>query len=301
MTKQHDPAGNLPLVPFTFLGLGGKTHTYDSASVVVLPVPYDATASFKAGARDGPYAIITASRELEDYDIELKCEPSSTGIFTAPALEPNLGSPQLMVERVAQAVSHFTAQGKLLAMLGGDHSITIGGVTALAATHDDLSVLYLDAHADFRDEYQGTGWGHASAARRVSEVCPTTLVGTRSLSTEETNALKESKVRLFPAQADGVVPVGAISDSLSERVYVSVDLDVLDPSFMPNVGTPEPGGLGWHDLVGLLRQVAERHTIVGFDVVELAPHEGPAAAAYVAAKLVYKLIGYSTVLGPSVR
>ena len=118
---------------------------------------------------------------------------------------------------------------------------------------------------------------------------------------EETDALKESQARLFPAQADGVVPVGAISDSLSERVYVSVDLDVLDPSFMPNVGTPEPGGLGWYDLVGLLRQVAERHTIVGFDVVELAPHEGPPAAAYTAAKLVYKLIGYSTVLGPSVR
>jgi agmatinase len=123
----------------------------------------------------------------------------------------------------------------------------------------------------------------------------------RSLSTEEANALKDSKVRLFPAQSDGVVAIDAINDSLSERVYVSVDLDVLDPSFMPTVGTPEPGGLGWHDVVGLLRQVAERHTIVGFDVVELVPQEGPAAAAYIAAKLVYKLIGYSTVLGPSVR
>ena len=126
-------------------------------------------------------------------------------------------------------------------------------------------------------------------------------MGVRSLSTEEAGALKDSKVRLFPAQADGVVAVDAINDSLSESVYVSVDLDVLDPSFMPSVGTPEPGGLDWHDVVALLRQVAERHTIVGFDVVELAPHEGPAAAAYVAAKLVYKLIGYSTVLGPSVR
>jgi agmatinase len=301
VTKQHGPASNLPLVPFTFLGLGGKPHTFNSAPVAVLPVPYDATASFKAGARDGPYAIISSSRELEDYDIELGCEPSSIGIFTAPALEPNLGSPQLMVEQVAQAVSHFTAQGQILAMLGGDHSITIGGVTALAATHDNLSVLYLDAHADFRDEYLGTRWGHASAARRVSEVCPTTLVGVRSLSTEEANALKNSTVRLFPAQADGVVAIDAINDSLSEKVYVSVDLDVLDPSFMPTVGTPEPGGLSWHDVVGLLRQVAERHTIVGFDVVELVPQEGPAAAAYIAAKLVYKLIGYSTVLGPSVR
>ncbi len=301
MTKHHDPDGDLPLIPFTFLGLDGEAHAYDSASVVVLPVPYDATASFKAGARDGPYAMIAASRELEDYDIELGCEPSSTGIFTAPALEPNLGSPQLMVEQVTQAVSHFTAPGKLLAMLGGDHSITIGGVTALASTYSDLSVLYMDAHADFRDEYQGTRWGHASAARRVSEVCPTTLVGVRSMSVEEAKALQGSKVRLFPAQADGVVPGDAISDSLSKRVYVSVDLDVLDPSLMPNVGTPEPGGLDWYELMGLLRKVAERHTIVGFDVVELAPQAGPPAAAYTAAKLVYKLIGFSTALGPSGR
>ena len=301
MTRQRDPAGDLPLVPFTFLGLDGETHAYDNASVVVLPVPYDATASFKAGAREGPDAIIAASRALEDYDIELGCEPSSTGIFTAPALEPDLGSPQRMVERVARAVGHFTAQGKLLAMLGGDHSITIGGVTSLASRYDNLSVLYLDAHADFRDEYQGTRWGHASAARRVSEVCPTTLVGVRSLSKDEANALQGSKVRLFPAQADVAVPVDSIVDSLSEMVYVSVDLDVLDPSVMPSVGTPEPGGLSWHDVLGLLRQVAERHTIVGVDVVELAPREGPPAAAYIAAKLVYKLIGYSTMLGPSVR
>ena len=145
-----------PVSPFTFLALDSESNPYEQASVVVLPVPYDATASFRSGARDGPEAIISASRELEDYDFELKREPSSVGIHTAPALEPHLGSPEGMVERVAHAVARVAESGKLAALLGGDHSVTIGAVRAFASRYQDLSILYLDAHADLRDEYLGT-------------------------------------------------------------------------------------------------------------------------------------------------
>ena len=292
------PGDNVPVAPFTFLGLASESHTLERASVVILPVPYDGTASFKSGARDGPEAIISASRELEEYDVELGCEPSSAGIFTSPALEPDLGSPQGMVKRVAQATHSVVTAGKLLAMLGGDHSVTVGAVEALVSVHSDLSVLYLDAHADFRDEYLGTRWGHASTARRIAEMCPLTLVGVRSMSQEEANVLHASGVHVFSSVAgEPSESWDVLVDSLSPHVYVSVDLDVFDPSFMAAVGTPEPGGMGWYDVLRLLRQVAERRSIVGFDVVELTPREGPASCAYIAAKLVYKLIGYSTVLG----
>jgi len=298
MASLHTPCDGLPVIPFTFLALAPESHTYEQASVVVLPVPYDGTASFRTGARDGPEAILRASRELEDYDIELRCEPSSAGVYTAPALEPDMGSPQGMAKRVAQAAEPVARAGKVLALLGGEHSVTVGAVGALATVYPDLSVLYLDAHADFRDEYLGTRWGHASTARRVAELCPVTLVGTRSMSREEAQDLDTSSVHVFSANAEPAVSWDALAESMSGHVYVSVDLDVFDPSFMAAVGTPEPGGMDWYEVLRLLRHVAERRPIVGFDVVELTPREGPSACAYTAARLVYKLIGYSTVLGP---
>ena len=284
-----------PVVPFTFLALDPETNSYQQASVVVLPVPYDGTASFRSGARDGPEAIISASRELEEYDLELKGEPCSVGIHTASALESYLGSPEGMVERVAQAVGRIAGSGKLAALLGGDHSVTIGAVRAFASRYQDLSILYLDAHADLRDEYLGTRWGHASTARRISELCPVVQVGVRSMSREETEFIATSGMAVFPWRAGETdVPLDDVVAALSPKVYVTVDLDVFDPSFMAAVGTPVPGGMAWHDVLRLLRGVAMARRIVGFDVVELSPREGPVACAYTAAALVYKLIGYSS-------
>ena len=298
MPSPAEPGGSAPTVSYSFLGLDPADHTYARASVVVQPVPYDATASFRAGAREGPDAIIAASRELEDYDLELRCEPSSVGIHTNAALEPHFGDPKQMVQRVAQAVRPVIASGKLPVLLGGDHSVSVGAVLAMKETYASLSVLYLDAHADFRDEYLGTRWGHASSARRISELCPVTLVGVRSMSQEEAEALGDAGVSAFQAASEEASgPWDSVVGSLTDVVYVSVDLDVFDPSLMPSVGTPEPGGMGWTEVPGLLRSVAERRHIVGFDVVELAPREGPASCAYIAAKLVYKLIGYSKSLG----
>lgn len=323
-------------VPFNFLGLNEEQSRLDRARIVVVPVPYDGTTSFKSGARDGPRAIIEASYHLEDYDPELDVDVSQVGIHTAPSLEPHMEGPRHMIDRVRDAVHPFLGLGKLVALLGGEHSISTGHVQALAGYYPDLSVLYLDGHADLRNEYMGTSWGHASVARRISEICPLVQVGIRSLSEEERDFIRHEGLSTFslahipshwrslaadhpggievappvskplePNQSRGggqsppfvnQVPAEEIVSHLSPHVHVSIDLDVLDPSIMSAVGTPEPGGMDWHQITSLLRAVAEARRIVGFDVTELSPSLGPTACGYIAAKLVFKLLAYATLL-----
>ena len=298
-----DSAGNpvIPSVPFNFLALLHDQSRLDSARVVLIPVPYDSTTSLRSGARDGPNAIIQASNGLEDYDWELDVDVSQVGIHTTPALEPHMGGPESMVQRVKEAVARHLATGgsagpRTIGLLGGEHSVAIGAVQAHLEDYPDLSVLYLDAHADLRDEYMGTPWGHASGARRIHDLCPLVLAGLRSVCQEERDFIKTRSVPVFgwPPQDDPEQYNQQILSRLSDQVYISVDLDVLDPSLMPAVGTPEPGGMDWLKLTGLLKDVAQSHRIVGFDVCELSPGDGPPACSYTAAKLVYKLAAYST-------
>ena len=267
------------------------------ARVALVPVPYDGTLSYRSGARNGPSAIIGASRHLEDYDLELDRDPSVVGVHTAPAIEPDLGRPERLVAQVREAVYGFASMGKLVGLLGGEHTIAVGAVQALSDIYSDLSVLYLDAHADMRDEFMGTRYGHATVARRIHDLCPLVEVGVRSLSLEERDTIRNERVPVV-FWADPGVDIERIAqtalESLSSRVYVSVDLDVLDPSIMAAVGTPEPGGMTWETLSALLRTVGDNREIVGFDVSELSPDEGPEACAFTAAKLVYKLIAYAT-------
>ena len=292
MTHNED----IPRVPFSFLGTPPEEGGLAEAGVALLPVPYDGTVTFRAGAREGPRAIIEASLHLEDYDPELDADPSRVGIHTSPFLEPAFGAPEEMVERVRLAVRELAQGGRLVGLLGGEHSIAIGGVRALQELYPGLSVLFLDAHADLRHRYLGTTLGHASVARRIWERCPLVQVGVRSLSLEERDFIRENGISCLMATESG--PGGdaleRILSALPPRVYVSIDLDVLDPSLMAAVGTPEPGGLAWRELLAILRGVAGERQVVGFDVSELCPGEGPASCAYTAAALVYKLIGYST-------
>ena len=280
----------------TFLDAGPGDPGWDTARVVLIPVPYDSTTSYRTGARGGPRAIIEASRQLEDYDLELDRDISEVGIRTAPEVEVDASGPRAMVERVRLAVEAAAAGGQIVGLLGGEHSITVGAVQALTSRWPDLTVLYLDAHADMRDEYMGTGWGHASVARRVSEICGVVEVGVRSLSASEREFITETEVPVIywppPRGMDWVA--AEVLSALSPHVYISVDLDVLDPSVMAAVGTPEPGGMSWLELTELLRAVGQARDVVGFDLTELSPREGPEAAAYTAAKLGYKLIGYAT-------
>ncbi len=296
-------------VPFNFLALPEEDSRLDRARVVILPVPYDSTTSFKSGARYGPRALIEASQNLEDYDPELDADVSRLGIYTAPWLEPHMEGPRYMIERVREATRRFLDQGKLVGLIGGEHSLSVGSVNALAERYSDLSVLYLDAHADLRDQYMNTGWGHASVARRIYETCPLVQVGVRSLSLEEMQFIRQKGMHTFFSPASDMTGPGYDGDSaalgydvpaiirlLSPNVYVSIDLDVFDPAIMSAVGTPEPGGMGWYQVTSLLKAVAEERRIVGFDVTELSPGEGPASCAYTAAKLVYKLLAYSSLL-----
>ena len=283
-----------PTVPNTFLALSPEEHDLPRSRIVVLPVPYDAATSYKPGARDGPQAIIRASREMEDFDPELGHSPSDVGIYTAPELEPHAGGPEQMLSYVTEAAAWYAAQEKLVCLLGGDHSLTPGAVRAVAQRHQDLSVLVLDAHTDLADEYQGSRYSHACTVRRILEWAPAVLVGVRSVHQEAHDFLQGGTVPMFPRSAEPITGTEAIVERLSPNVYVSVDLDVFDPSLMAAVGNPEPGGMGWWEVLKLLRAVAEQRRIVAFDIMELAPSQGPEACAYTAAKLAYKLMAYAT-------
>ena len=283
-------------LPWNFLALPPEQCAYDSSHFLVLPVPYDATVSYRTGAREGPSAIIDASRQMEDYDIELERETCALGIHTLPEVEPHPDGPEATVNRVRDAVASVYRPDAVLATLGGEHSITVGVVRALAERHPDLSVLMLDAHADFRESYQGSRYSHATVGRRIAESCPLAIAGVRSLSTEEREAIAETgqPMYLWPQERSMAELADALLAHLTDTLYISIDLDVLDPSIMSAVGTPEPGGMLWHETLALLRAVASRRRVVGFDVMELSPPEGPVSCAYTAAKLAYKLMGYAT-------
>ena len=296
------PGASSPLIPHNFLALPTEQSSLDAARVALIPVPYDSTTSFRSGSRDGPEAMITASYGLEDYDLELELDVSEIGIHTTGAVEPHMAGPGPMAERVPDVVGTYLDMGTTVGLLGGEHSITIGSVRAHVAAYPSLSVLYLDAHADLRDEYMGTPFGHASAARRTHESFPLVLAGVRSLCPGEHDFTRDTNVPVWywdpdsdRGSVDGTLggTLDGVLDSLSDTVYVSVDLDVLDPALMSAVGTPEPGGMTWHQLVSLLGRVSKTRRIVGFDVCELAPADGPPACSYTAAKLVYKLVAYA--------
>ena len=287
----------VPWTPANFLALPPEQAALDSAAAALIPVPIDSTASFRSGARYGPAAIIAASAALEDYDLELDIDVSALGIHTTQPLEPDVGNPRQMAARVQAAVSHYAAMGKLTGVIGGDHSAAIGSALAHRQLHPNLSVLYIDAHADLRDHYQGAAWGHASAARRIAEHCPITLVGVRILAREERDYITAASIPVtyWPPPPDYIKEV---TGRLGTPVYISIDLDVLDPSEMAAVGTPEPGGMRWLELLALLRAVAQNRPIAGFDICELTPNDGPPANAYTAAKLAYKTIAYAAGLRP---
>lgn len=288
MTAPDWPAG----LPHNFGGLDEEFSALAGARAVVLPVPYDLTTTYQGGTRSGPRAILAASRNMELWDEEIGAIYRA-GIHTLPELEPTAEGPGAMVARVEQAVAWILEQGKLPAILGGEHSITAGAVRAAARRFPALSVLQIDAHADLRDTYLGSPHSHACVMRRVREMVPAASVGIRSLSEEEVRHLERHpaaiwSVRQFRALQGRWEP---ILSALTGEVFVTFDLDGLDPSALPATGTPEPGGLDWYEAVDLLRAVSERARIVGFDVVELAPLPGQVASDFLAARLVYRLIG----------
>ncbi len=292
------PRPDYHAVPQNYAALDPAHSGWDEARVALLPVPYDLTTSYQPGARFGPQALVAASAYLELYDQELDDEPYDVGVHTLPPLELLAGGPEAMRDAIEEAVGQVLDAEKFPIVLGGDHSVTHGALRALHRRHGPFSVLQLDAHADLRDAYQGTPWSHACVGRRACELDGVKLVqlGVRSLCGEEADFLKANpeRVRCISAQAlhEDLSTGLAALDALEGPVYITIDLDCFDPSVMPATGTPEPGGLRWVEALTLLRPVFARHRVLGCDVVELAPIPGLVAPDFLAAKLVYKLIGY---------
>ena len=277
---------------YGFGGLEADRSAFETSRFVVLPVPYEQTTTFGGGTKSGPESILRASREVELWDDDLKAEPASAGIHTLPALEPSAAGPREMVDRVRRAVGAL--EGKIPVLLGGEHTVSVGAVEALAERHADLIAVILDAHADLRNEYQGSPYSHACAARRISEHCTVVQAGVRSFSKEEAEFIRERDWPVVPASRIGEDPdwMSQVVERLKNRpVYLSVDLDVLDPGIMPSVGTPEPGGMTWSDVTALTLEIARHARIVAFDAVELAPIPALLAPDFLAARLVYKIIG----------
>lgn len=272
---------------------------FETARVVVVPVPFDGMTCYRPGTREGPQAIIDASRNLELYDAELRRSPYKVGIHTLRAVEPVMGNISGMVDRIEQVTEHLLDQHKFIMTLGGDHSTSIGVVRAFARRHPGMSVLQIDAHADLREEYEGAPLSSATIMRRVLDVCPRTAqVGIRSLSEPEAQLVAERKLPMWLASDIHAQTrrgqqgwIDEVVAALGDEVYVTIDIDAFDPSLVPGTGTPEPGGLSWYDVIDLLTAVMARKRVIGGDVVELSPLVEGHVSPVVAAKLVYKLIG----------
>lgn len=282
----------------SFLGLPHEVRPQQGPKVGILPIPYDLTTSYQPGARRGPLALLEASTHLETYDEELGLDISQkVQLETLAPVVPHTEGPAAAMARIEAVAEEVLAQGYFLVGLGGEHSITAPLVRALARRHPQVGVLQLDAHADLRVSFEGSPHNHACVMHRVLEMgLPIVQVGVRSLTEEEHQLIRQGRVVTVFAPEAVEAPVSQLVSRLVQalptEVYVTVDLDALDPAIMPATGTPEPGGLSWYRALAILRAVAQAKRVVGFDVVELSPIPGLVAPDFLAAKLVYKLLGY---------
>ena len=262
-----------------------------AVNVSILPVPYDGTSTWKKGADRGPFALLEASSQLELYDIPTATEPYRQGIETLPPVLCH-ESPEMLAQHVHEQVTAILEAGRLPVGLGGDHSVSIGAIQAAAAAVPTFSVLQVDAHLDSRESYQGSAYNHACVMARARELADIVQVGIRSADAAEIPSLDPKRVfwahRILERPTSEWVEE-AVS-LLSESVWVSIDLDGLDPAILPATGTPVPGGLHWHHLQALLARISDARRVIGFDVVELCPHPAHWGSDFLAAQLVYRFL-----------
>jgi len=285
----------MPAIPTNFGLLFPEQSAYATSRVAVLPVPFERTVSYGRGTANGPAAILRASQSMELYDEELGGETAEIGITTLPPFLPEafeLG--EAMTELEAECTRHMAA-GKFLVTLGGEHSLTIAPVRAARQVFGDIGVVQFDAHADLRESFEGTVYSHASVMRRVSdEGVPSLPIGIRSLSKSEAEFAMEAGIPIaWATELEGLAErFDQLLATLPEQVYLTFDIDYFDPSLVPATGTPEPGGGAWYPTLRLLDRLFERKRVVAMDLVELAPIGGQPASDFVAAKLIYKCLGY---------
>lgn len=274
-----------------FAGLSGKYTDYRDAAIAVLPVPYDVTSTWIRGSEKGPEALLEASVALEWYDIETRTQVYEKGIHTCPPVLED-ATPEALCEAVRQQVSKLFADGKFPVTIGGNHTVGIGTIRAAAQHFTDLTVLQLDAHSDLRSTYEGSELNHACVMYQAKRLCPITQVGIRSMCDEEVAYYDPERIFFAHKILFEKDWQQRAIQTLSKNVYITIDLDVFDPSVLPSTGTPEPGGLGYYDVLHFLRTVFESRHVVGFDVVELCPNPQNRASDFLAARLIYQLMTY---------
>ncbi|PYS23523.1 MAG: agmatinase [Acidobacteria bacterium] len=283
-------------LPMNFGGIAEEEFSnFDRARILVWPISYEGTVSYGGGTGKGAAAIIDASRNMELYDEETDAEVYKLGIHTL-AESPSIDPPERMMNSLYDLAKELTSSGKFVTMIGGEHSVSAPVIRAHAEKHANLSVLQIDAHADLRDSYDGTPYSHASIMARVVKDLriPAVQVGIRSISVDEARIIDDLPTRIFWAKDiagrddwwDDAI------EGLTENVYLTIDIDGLDPSLVSATGTPEPGGLGWYETVGLIRTLARRRNVVGMDLTEYSHVEGQNASAFLCAKLIYKTLGF---------
>ncbi len=274
-----------------FAGVPDQYAVYETAKMVVLPVPYDETSSWIKGSDKGPEALLDASVALEWYDIETQTQVYKKGISTAlPITEKS--SPELLCNAVQERVTTYLKDGKFPVTIGGNHTVSIGAIRAAASQYADLTILQMDAHSDLRPSYEGSQLNHACVMYQASQLCPITQVGIRSMCEEELGLFKEDRIFYAHAIAGQTDWQQKALQTLSKNVYLTIDLDVFDPSVLPSTGTPEPGGLRYYEVLHFLRSVFAQYNVVGFDVVELCPNPNERASDFLAARLMYQLMTY---------
>ena len=265
---------------------------YQTSKIVILPAPFDATSTWIKGADKGPAAIIEASANMETYDIETDCEVYKQGIFTDKPIKEKKSPEKMVVELKARALGHIKNK-KYVVTLGGEHSISAATIQAHTESFKNVSVLQFDAHADLREEYHNSKFNHACVMARAREMAPIVQVGIRSADITERNSIqKRGNVFLAQNIFDNNNWFKKCLNKLTKNVYLTIDLDAFDPAILPSTGTPEPGGLGWYQVLTFLKLLMKNKNVVGFDIVELCPNPQNKASDFLAAKLIYKLLSY---------
>ena len=275
----------------TYAGIPSEFSKLETSKVVLLPVPYDGTSTWQKGADKGPKAFLNASENMELYDIETDSEVYQLGIYLADPIS-EFSSPEAMVEAVYAKTKEYIIKNKFVTIFGGEHSISIGTIRAFYHTFDNLTVLQLDAHADLRPEYQGSKCNHACALYEASQTTNLIQVGIRSMDRIEKTVMDSEKTYFAHEMAVDENWVDNAMEQMTENVFITIDLDVFDPSILPSTGTPEPGGLFWYETLDFLKQVFKEKNVVGFDIVELCPNAADKSSDFLAAKLYYKLLSY---------
>lgn len=282
------------------MNFGGITEdqfsTSENSRVFIWPISYEGTVSYGTGTGKGAMAIIDASRNMELYEEETGAEVYKIGIHTLNEFLP-LSTPETMMDALYDRTKQLLDEDKFLCMIGGEHSVSAPVIRAHAEKYHDLSVLQIDAHADLRDDYDGTPHSHASIMARVVKDLriPSVQVGIRSISGDEARSLAAGlPTKIFWAKdiVGRTDWINAAVDSLTDNVYLTIDIDGLDPSLVPTTGTPEPGGLGWYETLALIRRLAEKKRVVGMDLVEFSKTDNSDAPAFLCSKLIYKSLGY---------